>query len=65
VPCTPEVVSQLLARSRRRDPLDRLSPREQTVLALMAEGRSNAAIARALDLSSDHGDVAVLVRPRS
>jgi DNA-binding NarL/FixJ family response regulator len=47
----PEVVSQLLARSRRRDPLDRLSPREQTVLALMAEGRSNAAIARALVVS--------------
>lgn len=44
----PEVVAQLLARSNRRDPLDRLSPREREVLALMAEGRSNTAIAEAL-----------------
>jgi DNA-binding NarL/FixJ family response regulator len=44
----PEVVAQLLARSRRRDPLDALTPREREVLALMAEGRSNPAIARAL-----------------
>ena len=36
------------ARSRRRDPLDRLTPREREVLALMAEGRSNPAIAKAL-----------------
>jgi DNA-binding NarL/FixJ family response regulator len=40
----PEVVSQLLV-SRRADPLERLTPREREVLALMAEGRSNAAIA--------------------
>jgi DNA-binding NarL/FixJ family response regulator len=43
----PEVVSQLLLRARRR-PLDALTPREQEVLKLMAEGRSNGAIAAAL-----------------
>lgn len=42
----PEVVRQLLAR--RRDPLRRLTAREREVLAHMAEGRSNAAVARAL-----------------
>lgn len=44
----PEVVAQLLARSRRRDPLAALSPREREVLAAMAEGQSNGAIARNL-----------------
>jgi DNA-binding NarL/FixJ family response regulator len=43
-----EVVSQLLARSRRQEPLGDLSPRERGVLALMAEGRSNGAIAAEL-----------------
>lgn len=43
----PEVVRQLLARGTR-DPLDELTAREREVLALMAEGRSNGAIARSL-----------------
>src|SRR5262245_14818017 len=41
----PEVVSQLVGRARREDPLEQLTPREREVLELMAEGRSNTAIA--------------------
>jgi DNA-binding NarL/FixJ family response regulator len=44
----PAVVSQLLNRSRRRNPLDALTDREKAVLALMAQGRSNHAIANGL-----------------
>jgi DNA-binding NarL/FixJ family response regulator len=44
----PAVVSELLNRSRRRDPLDALTDREKAVLALMAQGRSNHAIANGL-----------------
>ena len=44
----PEVVSQLLSRARRHDPVERLTPRESEVLGLMAEGRTNTAIAAAM-----------------
>jgi DNA-binding NarL/FixJ family response regulator len=44
----PEVVAQLLGRRRREDPLEALTPREREVLGLMAEGRSNNAIAEQL-----------------
>jgi DNA-binding NarL/FixJ family response regulator len=44
----PAVVAQLVGRRRRDDPLAELSPREREVLELMAEGRSNRAIAERL-----------------
>ncbi len=47
----PEVVTQLLGASRRTDSLARLSAREREVLSLMAEGRTNAAIATELVVS--------------
>ena len=45
------VVEELLARRRQLDPLDGLTPREREILALIAEGRSNQGICRALWLS--------------
>ena len=45
-----EVVAQLLVR-RTDDPMSRLTPREQQVLQLMAEGRSNAGIVQRLKVS--------------
>jgi DNA-binding NarL/FixJ family response regulator len=47
----PSLVQELVNARRRRDPLDALSPREREVLALMAEGRSNAGIAAQIFVS--------------
>jgi DNA-binding NarL/FixJ family response regulator len=47
----PVLIQELVSAGRRKDPLAALSPRENEVLALMAEGRSNAGIARQLWLT--------------
>ena len=47
----PQVIARLVARPRQRRPIERLTDREREVLALMAEGRSNAAIGQRLVLS--------------
>jgi DNA-binding NarL/FixJ family response regulator len=48
----PEVVSLMVARARgHHDALDRLTPRQQQVLALMSQGRTNASIARTLSIT--------------
>jgi DNA-binding NarL/FixJ family response regulator len=48
----PEVISQILARRSRRTQLAELTPREREVLALIAEGRTNAAVARSLVITT-------------
>jgi DNA-binding NarL/FixJ family response regulator len=59
----PEVVSTLLGRGRAPGPLDELTPREREVLALMAEGRSNAAIGAQLGLTEKtvEGNVRIIL----
>ena len=47
----PEVVAQLMVRSRADDPLSALTPREREVLAAMAEGKTNVGIARELHIT--------------
>ena len=69
----PEVVAQLVGRARRDDPLAELTPREREVMELMAEGRSNNAIAtqmtvteRAVEkhVTSIFGKLGLASRPR-
>ena len=59
----PEVVATLLGRGRPPGPLDELTPRERTVLELMAEGRSNIAIGERLALTEKtvEGNVRVIL----
>jgi DNA-binding NarL/FixJ family response regulator len=59
----PEVVATLLGRARPRGPLDELTARERSVLELMAEGRSNLAIADQLGLTEKtvEGNVRIIL----
>ena len=59
----PILVQELVSTRRRDDPLAALSPREHEVLALMAEGRSNAGIARNLWVTEGHRRKACAVHP--
>ena len=58
----PEIVGELLGRARPHGPLDELTPREREVLALMAEGRSNQAIADrlVLELKTVEGHIRII-----
>ena len=47
----PEVVSQLVGRARREDPLEELTPREREILSLIAKGASNKEVARDLNIA--------------
>ncbi|CAJ61630.1 MULTISPECIES: response regulator transcription factor [Frankia] len=47
----PEIINRLMSRRRRRNPLDRLTPQERRVLALVVEGRTNRGVAEVLSCS--------------
>lgn len=61
----PSLVQELVRARRRRDPLDVLSSREREVVALMAQGVSNAGICRRIFVADGHGGKARHDSPRS